>query len=551
MSEIADLDKRAKKAYDDGRLWRQLWDDLYTYAIPSRRPAQFAPKTDGANTDRVFDATATRAAFRFVGRVQRDAVPPYQEFVALEMGPAAQAVLSQVENKDAAQDMIKGVAEELGKWSAIGHSTLEASNFALASGETFIDYFGGQACFLMLESEEHIVEFVAVPAVEVGLRENGRGKVCGIYWRRKYRAADLPDEWDKPTFSVEMQRVIRETPEAQIWVVQSTEYNVKTKKWDFIVYFPDRTDYDPAIFKDELVINPWLTPRFYKVPGEAYGRGPGLMALPTIKTLNKVEELTLRAAAFAVLGLWAHRNDRVFNPRMARMAPGAMWAVQSTAGPLGPSIQKLDVPGRYDVSNMVLQDLREALKQTTFDDTLPPDSGAVRSATEIVERMKRLMNDLASVYPRLMREFIVPLWQWLLYVLYKRKLIKTQLPLDQLIMKLKITSPIARAQQASDVSNIVDWLQIILSTGGPQAMMLTAKVEDIYAFIGDKLGVPPQLIRASGERKQILSMVAQIVAAAQMQGQGGAPPPAGGEGQIPGASPEGAPAGVIPMSQAA
>lgn len=525
MAGCKDIQTRCDKAFADSTNWRAQWDDLYAYALPSRRPASAVNKGN-PRTELVFDSTATKAAFRFAGRVQRDAVPPFQEFVDLKLGPAAEAQLKISLPEDQYKDAVQDAAKELKTISTIGHALLESSNFALASGEMFLDYFGGQGALLMLEDEDAIVDFVSVPAAELGLREDGKGRISGIYWPKMWRNADIEGSWPSTAISPELRKKIDDNPEGEICIVQATEYNRAKKVWVFTVYQKDQAE-QPAIYqRDDLKFCNWLTPRFYRVPGEANGRGPGLMALPTIKTLNKVTELTLKAVAFAILGLWTYRNDRVFNPKTARMTPGAMWAVSSNGGALGPALQRMEMPGRYDISNIVLQDLRMNVKEATFDDTLPPDSGSVRSATEIVERMKRLMTDLASAYPRLMREFIIPLWQWLIDVMARRRLIAVALPIDQLVTKLTITSPIARAQQAQDVSNIVNWLQIIISTGGNEAMMLTAKIEEVFAYIGEKLGVPPDLIRTQAERKGLMKMVAELLAKAQMQGQQPAPTPA-------------------------
>ena len=203
-----------------------------------------------------------------------------------------------------------------------------------------------------------------------------------------------------------------------------------------------------------------------------------------------------------------------------------MWAVSSNGGTMGPAVQKMEMPGRFDVSNIVQQDLREQVKQITFDDALPPDAGAVRSATEIVERMKRLMSDLAGAYPRLLLEIVVPLWQRLIDVMHRRQLIKFNLPVDQLVLKVQISSPIARAQRAQDVGNMVEYLQIVLSLFGMQGAMLAVKAEDMVPEMGRMMGIPPNLLRGTQERAALQQMVAQIMAASmQPQQQPAAAPP--------------------------
>lgn len=516
--------KRSAKAYEDRRNWGQLYDELYTYAIPNRRPiaANNAPN-QGSGMDKVFDATATKAAFRFAGRMSRDVTPPFQKHADLHVGPALAAEIARIAGPDNTAEAIQQTEKELQGIVEKGHALLERANFALAADEMYLDLFGGQGALLMLEDEDEVMKFVAVPVGEVALREDGYGVVRGVFWEKEFDAQDLPDMWPKGYFCEETAKKIKENPDGKVCILQATEWNATTKRWRHLVVQKDKPEEREISLTDDMLTSPWLTPRFWKVPGEAMGRGPGLSALPTIKTVNKVTELTLKAVAFAVLGLWTYRNDRVFNPNTSRMFPGAMWAVSSNGGPMGPALQRQEMPGRYDVSNIVLQDLREQVKQVTFDDALPPDSGAVRSATEIVERMKRLMSDLAGAYPRLLLEIVVPLWQRIVDVLYRRRLISTQLPIDQLVLKLSITSPIARAQQAQDVSSIVEWLQMIISLFGIEGAALMAKIEDIGPAMGKMLGISPDFIRAPSERKQLQQMVAQLIAAAQMQRQGASP----------------------------
>jgi len=100
-----------------------------------------------------------------------------------------------------------------------------------------------------------------------------------------------------------------------------------------------------------------------------------------------------------------------------------------------------------------------------------------------------------------------------------------------LLLKVEVVSPIAKMQQAQDVSSIVEWLQIQLSLGGMEMTMLTSRVEDIFADIGRKLGVSEKYIRADNDKKKIMGVVAAIIAKAQQAGQqpaaAGQAPPAG------------------------
>lgn len=528
--KVKDIEKRRQRAEENNRGVKATLTDLYRYVLPYRRPANgnSVPgerSASGGRTDHIFDSTAPKAAFRFAGRMMQEITPPFQQFFELKTGPFLQT---------GDDDERKAVDEALEQIQKLIGGVIEGSNFAVSMGEMYLDLFGGTGALLMNKHKTNVMDFIAVPMSEIHLRENGSGKVTGIYWDKQFEAGELPDMWDDPKFPDTIQQAIKDDPGRLIRVIQATEQDSKTGKWVFTAYLPEHTD-QLAIYTNEERTNPWLTPRFYKISGEAMGRGPGIMGLPVTKTLNKVTQLTVMAASLAILGLWTYRNDRKFNPRTARLAPGAMWAVGSNGGPMGPSVQKLDVPGRFDVSNLVLQELRMQAKEVMLDDTLPPDGASVRSATEIVERMKRLSLDLQGAYARLVLEIIIPLIERIIDVLDQRKLIPAAITIDQLLYKVQIVSPVARAQQASQVQSIVEWLQIILGLGGQEMMLMTARVEQIFSDMGQKLGVSEKYIRSDADKQQIQQLVAQIMANAQaaaQQAAGGQPPDAmagGGE----------------------
>ena len=531
--DLKKLKGRCTRAYENGNAWAREIEELYDYALPNRRPSGRAGGVNKRRRVKAHDATAAKAAHRFAGRLARDLTPAFQKFFELRLGPAAIAKLrAELGNKfEDAKESLDRLYEQVSEQAM---AIFARAAFATSIEEMYLDLFGGQGALYMPEDKEDILDFVAIPAVEIALRENGRGKVVGRYWKRTFQAGDLEaEEWRDAKFSDALKEKMEKHPDQEVEIVQATEWDHKAKRWSWVVYEQSGKEEDgPISERHDLRTCPLLTPRFYRVPGEAHGRGPGLMALPTIKTLDKVTELTLKAAAFAILGLWIYRNDRSFNPRTSAMRPGNMWQVSSTGGPLGPSVQRLEMPGRYDVSNIILQDLREQVKQITFDDALPPDSGAVRSATEIVERLKRLQTDLSGAYARLVLEVVIPLVKRVLDALDRRDLIDLKgLPIDQLVLKVEVTSPLARAQSAQDVSNLVNWLQIMLTTGGQEMMMLSAKVEDVFADIGRKLGVSETLIRGKAEREELQQMVAQILAANQLQA--GAVQPAANDAGAP------------------
>ena len=100
--------------------------------------------------------------------------------------------------------------------------------------------------------------------------------------------------------------------------------------------------------------SPFISFRWLKGAGEIYGRSPVMSALPDIKTANKVVELILKNASIAVTGIWLADDDGVLNPANIRLVPGSI--IPKAVGSSG--LTPLQAPGRFDVSNLVLEDLR-------------------------------------------------------------------------------------------------------------------------------------------------------------------------------------------------
>lgn len=518
--DVKKLKSRCDKAWQRRRLYDAELLDVYDYIMPYRATTGLQvdnAKTEGARrTDLVFDATAIKAAFRFPGRMQSEMTPIFQEFFALEAGP----LMPQDDNSKQVSEQLQGIGR-----LAIG--ILSAGSFHMSSHEFYTDLYAGTSAMFMSfgDDDDTIVDFETVPIAEVAL-ETGKGnRVTGVVWRREWCYEDIVEAWPKGKFSAEFNRRLKETPDDKTTVTQYTAYSKVSRQWHLVVFTSCAGDGDVPISETDFKFNPWLTPRFWVLPGEANGRGPAQLALPFVKTLNKARELALKAAAFSLFGVWMRRNDGVFNPDTARLEPMAMWSVGSTGGPLGPTLQRLPIPQDFDVSSVVIADEREQAKMALFDETLPPMAGPVRSPTEIAERMKMINQDLGGVYGRLTLEIVVPLVQFLIYALEKKGKLPTNIKIDQLATRVRVVAPIAAAQMAQKFEQSVNWLQAMIMTGGTQLALGTAKVEKLFPQWGRWLGVDEQYIRSEADVKAVLTVMAKIAAAEVAPEPAPEPPP--------------------------
>lgn len=512
---VAALKKRCEQAWQRRRLYDMMLWDVYDYVLPFRDVsglhATNRARAEGqSRTDRIFDSTAVRAAFRFAGRLQSELTPPFQTFFALEAGPLL---------PDGGEK--KKLTEELMKIASAVHGVLSTGNYHNAAHEMYLDLFAGTAAMQILAGNiDYPVRTRVVPLPEIALEEGPFGDVWGVVWRKKWPSDELKVLWPKAKFCDALKTIMEAAEPTMVEVTQYTRYRPdeggNSGHWELLVWSEKCTDGAEPFHREKFRTSPWIVPRFFKVPGEVYGRGPAQLAMANVKTMNKARELALKAAALSVMGIWTARDDGVFNPDTVRFEPLAMWRVASNGGPMGKTVEPLDVPRNFDISTIVIADEREQAKQALFDDTLPADTGAVRSATEIAERMRRLSQDFSGVNGRLTLEIVVATVRRVIDVLETLGVLKTSLKIDQLLTQVRVVAPIAAGQQAAKVQSLVNWQEIVGRLHGPKMAMVATRPEKFVTRLARHLGVEEDLI---AEEETIKKAIAAEVAMGVQQHQ--------------------------------
>lgn len=508
-----DLDahkKRADKAWADRALWQKFYDDAYEFAIPFRRPASREGKAVN-KIERLFDATAVESSFRAAGVLHGDLFPP--DFFRLAPGAISKLSMAKPE--------LKKLREQLQAISDIVSAFFQTGEFDTASSEMCIDLLVGTGALFPLEGDKRTpVRFVCIPFDELAIEVDAYGKVVAIYWRSKLTRRAINDAFEGGYFEKEFRDNLEAKPDDEIQIDQDFIFNRKTSRWDFVAHVGGCKK--PIVLR-EYKTQPMAVPRYHRVPGEAYGRGPILLALPTIKTLNKAVELTLKAAAIQMLGIYGYRPGGAFNPDTVRLGPGEFWPMQATGGVLGPDVVRMDAGGgKVDLGNLVTSELRLQVQSMLGDDRLPDKGATPVSATEIMARMKRIQQNYMGAWARIVNEvhpIIVPRVMEIL----SRMQIKgvPAIDIDNLLIKVDVLSPITQAIKAAAHARIVEFIQLVTAVkGSPMAVDLIVKVDDALQAIAEDQ-IPAPLIVSLEERRALKKQMAEAaaaIAAAQAQG---------------------------------
>jgi hypothetical protein len=536
--KLEDIAKRCSDALTKKEQWRSIYEDCYEFAMPSRNiyDGGYENRVGGQNKmARVFDSTAIHSTHRFANRLQSGLFPPYSRWCRLEAGPEIPP-----ERKDEAQAALDIYNEKM-------FSVLRQTNFDLAMGEFLLDLCAGTAAMIIQPGDAIApIKYQTVPPFLLGIEEGANGVIDNVYRRLRIKGEAIKREWPDAKIPDDLQKKIDKKPTEEIELREATVLHQETGRFEYWLWHEKDKQRSEIVQRDLKKGSPWIVARYMKMAGEAYGRGPLVTAIPDIKTLNKTVELLLKNASLAIAGVYTAADDGILNPQTVRITPGAVIPVARNGGPQGASLAPLPRAGDFNVTQLVLQDLRMNVKRMLLDDTLPPDTASARSATEIAERMKELATNLGAAFGRLITETMQPVVRRTLEIMDERGLIVLPLKVNGLEVKVVPVSPIAKAQNLEDVQNVLQWHQVNAALGPGAAM--TENIEAISDFVGDRLGVPANLRTTPEQRdqaKKAAMEMAKQAAMSQMAGAapGGAAPAGGGAG--PSIDPTGAMAPVM------
>ncbi len=507
---VEQIMQRHKLAQNRKEDFRSLYEDAMEYALPQRNLYSGDYETNNGGRKkmtRVFDSTAINSTQRFANRLQSGIFPPQRKWCRLEPG------------SDIPQERRAEAQTALDLYNEKMFAVLKQSNFDIAMGEFLLDLSVGTAVMLVQPGDAiSPINFIPVPQYLVAFEEGANGQVDNVYRRMRLKGEALNQQWPDITIPQDLQVMINDKPTEEIDLVEATVYDYERGDYCYHVIHPKS--------KSELVYrrvktSPWVVSRYMKVAGEIYGRGPVLTALPDIKTLNKTLELLLKNASLAITGVYTAADDGVLNPATVRIVPGAIIPVARNGGSQGDALKPLPRAGDFNVSQIIINDLRANIKRTLLDESLPPDNMSARSATEVVERMKELAQNLGSAFGRLINETMIPIVSKMLEVMDQGGLIDLPLRVNGLEVKVSPVSPLAMAQNMDEIGNIMQFMQIAQSMG-PEGQM-AIKAGAVVDYVADKLGIPAILRNSPQERKQMAEQAMQMAQQAQQAEQQAAP----------------------------
>lgn len=468
------------------------WQELADYILPRKNSILVQRIPGWKRTQRLYDSTAPDDADKLAASIHSTLTPSFTKWFHLELED--QKLNKNYEVKVWLDMATKKIMNALNK-----------SNFNSEAHESYIDLIVfGTAC--LYEDEKPGgwwggLQFTSIPPGKYCVSEGSDGKVDTVYrsfpmtlhaimakWPK-----DIPEELRKVEKPDELYEIIHCVSPTQESTLQNFKWNSK-----YILF-----KYKHILSEKGYYNFPFLVPRWTKNSDEMYGRGPSHVALPDIRTLNKLTEMELRALAKVVDPPLGAVSGDVIGP--ARMIPGGVTTVRSKE-----SIFPINTGYNYQIANLKAEDLKKSIDKMYYIDQLQLKTGPQMTATEVNVRFELMQKILGPVLGRLEAEFTKPLLNRTFYLMYKAGLFNpvptviTSGDRGPILLRIQYLGSLARAQRSSDISALSQFEQLV-------APFLQAKPEiadvidfdEITRHMADVLDIPAKVIRDKNQVQQI------------------------------------------------
>jgi len=491
--------KRYEVAYGKKGTVDTRYREVFEYVMPDRDGYDQDGATDKGFTYKrgnIFSSVGINAANTFVNRLQGLLTPIKADFLELKVGVS--------ENKTELDKSLEEVAEVI-------NVLKNKSNFDQEMGSFYYDLVAGTACLLVLKGDvDNKVIFRAIPVKDICIMEGVGGDVSDVFRKMMIRRELLPYQWAE----LKKMEVSKDKLDEEAEIIECTHYDYDKKIW--VYYVVDKTK-DKILVERESEVNPFIVLRWVSAPGEIYGRGVGLQALPDIKTHNEMRENMLISAAFN-LPTFLAEMDGILDPDEFQLKPGVINPVEST-NKSNPSIIPLEVNTQTDISKFNMTEVETNIKKTMLDNVLPDDIRPGITATEIVERTQAQNVNISSVFGRLENDLLFPLALNLIHIAKQFGDITPEFDLNLLkggTVEVIVNTPLMKQQQQQQVQSSVAALGI-LGQFDPTGQVIQAaiKMPGYVNWLLDKMGFPSEFNNSPEEMEQALMAQAQAAAEAQ------------------------------------
>jgi hypothetical protein len=405
------------------------------------------------------------------------------------------------------KEWIEFVEERL--WKALYNPK---AKFIEATGEIDDDLvtFGTGVGFIGVRPDRGGLSFRSFHLKAIYAETDGENNITSVYVIERMTAEQASDRWGEKLLGAKTLEALHEL-----------NRQGATKKFDFFWCVTPRHVFDLRsnlntdmafqsavvdVESEHLVIEegfeefPFFLPRWDTRSGEVYGRGPGILALPDVLTLNQMGKTMLRGLHRAVDPPWLLPSDSMVSAPQMRPGGVAYYDAKAIRN-LGVSdpFKQMESRGNIPWGLDAQAALREQLQALFYRNVLNlPVSAPQMTATEVIQRREEFVREIGAVFGRLESDYTGPLVERAFNIMLRRGAFGDDSTIPEEIQKGGVTfrfaSPVEKAKRQIEEATVMQGVDKVLAIGQIQPkIMQRFNWDEIGKFIAESGDFPQQL----------------------------------------------------------
>jgi len=488
--------------------WESHWQEVSDYMLPRKSDVNRERSKGDKRNVQIYDSTAVHSLELLASSLHGMLTSNATRWFQLRY---KEAILN---DSDEAKEWLEDAMDKM-------YIAFARSNFQQEIFENYHDLIAfGTSCLFIEEDKDDIIRFSARHIKEIYITENEKGFVDTIYRKFKMTAKAALERFGKENISRDLTVKFTKTPFDDVEIV----HVVRPRN----IFNPNKLDKQNMPFQSVYmeyetghIISiggfrefPYVVPRYLKASNEIYGRSPGMNSLPDVKVLNKMVEVSLKAAQKQVDPPLLVPDDAMILP--VRTAPGSLNYYRSGSRD---RIESLNIGANNPLGLNMEDQRRRSISRTFHVDQLLIQENRTMTATEVMQRNQEKMRILGPVIGRLQQELLMPLIIRVFNIMLRNKqFLQAPEILTNQEVDIEYVSPVAVAQKGSQLEGIMRGLELFGSIS--QIAPVTDYIDEngLVKQIINILGLPAKMIKSDKEVQEIRAVrQEQQAAQAQMQ----------------------------------
>jgi hypothetical protein len=497
---VTQLERRYRTLQSQRSNWEKHWQELADYMLPRKADITKKRTQGDKRTELIYDGTAIHAVELLASSLHGMLTSPSTPWFSMRYRDPM------LQRNDAANEWLELCLDQM-------YQAFNRSNFQQEIHELYYDLvvFGTAAFYV--ESDQDGLRFSSRHIAEILIAEDAEGRVDTVYRKFKMSARAIAQRFGETALPRAISADLKGDPYKEHEVIHAVfprgETKGKTAKGKAIASVYYHQDSKHLLSESGFDDFPFMVPRFVKDSVSTYGRSPAMTALPDVKMVNKMSEVTIRAA------------QKQIDPPLMVPDDGFMMPIRTTPGSLNfyrsgtrDRMEPLNIGANNPLGLNMEEQRRNAIRQAFYVDQLLLGQGPTMTATEVLQRNEEKMRLLGPVLGRLQAELLQPLISRSFALLLRDGLLPAAPEeLQGQDIDIEYVSPLAKAQKLTDLQSVLRGFEILSQIGEIAPVQDYIDPDKMVQYLVETTGMPARVIRGEDEIARLRRQQAQAMEA--------------------------------------